>query len=314
MTTKLRPLMRSKKMEAAWAGFYMATPFGRSAATPRTRERQLRKEGLWHLSCRIPILNIWLICQNPSGIKPANTTHSMPSSSFRSASFRPLRIVLRDILVIGGLAMIALSPGTVRAAGPHHPPSLDAAPADKYGALVRLGHKIFTDTPKNAPRYAGNRLSCSNCHLDAGRKADAAPMWAAYGAYPSWRAKDDRVSSFEERVQQCFRFSLDGIPPAFGSIELQAITVYAHYLATGTPIGVDLPGRGFPDIPRTGQDPNPDRGRTVYGKHCLSCHGESGAGLPGIPPLWGRGSYNKGAGMANVRTAAAFIRANMPLG
>ena len=32
------------------------------------------------------------------------------------------------------------------------------------------------------------------------------------------------------------------------------------------------------------------------------------------PPLWGPGSYNWGAGMAQVDKAAAFIRANMPLG
>ena len=30
------------------------------------------------------------------------------------------------------------------------------------------------------------------------------------------------------------------------------------------------------------------------------------------PPLWGRQSYNVGAGMTRVRTAAAFIRENMP--
>lgn len=202
----------------------------------------------------------------------------------------------------------------ILAADFHQPPDLDTAPTDKYGNLVRLGHRIFTDTPTAAPRYSGNRLSCTHCHLDAGRRANAAPMWAAYGVYPAWRAKDDRVSSFEERVQQCFRFSLDGIPPALGSVELQALSVYAHFLASGAPVGRDLPGRGFPELAKTGQDPNPDRGKVVYAQHCAACHGDGGSGREGIPPLWGRGSYNKGAGMANVRTAAAFIKANMPLG
>jgi thiosulfate dehydrogenase len=217
--------------------------------------------------------------------------------------------IVRRLCLAASVVPIATVP-----AENHRPPDLDAAPNDKYGSLVRLGRRIFMDTPGNAPRYAGNRLSCTNCHLDGGRQANAAPMWAAYVAYPSWRAKDDRVSTFEERVQQCFRFSLDGIPPALGSTELQALTVYAHYLATGAPVGRELPGRGFPDLARTSQDPNPDRGRQVYGRHCLACHGDNGAGKPGIPPVWGRDSYNKGAGMANVRTAAAFIKANMPLG
>jgi len=33
-----------------------------------------------------------------------------------------------------------------------------------------------------------------------------------------------------------------------------------------------------------------------------------------FPPVWGRDSYNGGAGMHTIATAAAFIKANMPLG
>src|SRR3546814_7456590 len=33
-----------------------------------------------------------------------------------------------------------------------------------------------------------------------------------------------------------------------------------------------------------------------------------------FPPLWGPDSYNWGAGMARIDTAAGFIKANMPLG
>jgi thiosulfate dehydrogenase len=196
----------------------------------------------------------------------------------------------------------------------HRPPPLASAPHDKYGDLVRLGHAIFTDTPRQARRYSGNRLSCSNCHLDAGSKPNAAPLWAAFGAYPAWRAKTDRVDSFDERVQQCFRYSLNGIPPALGAIELTALAAYAHFVSHGAPVGVEMPGRGFPQVAKTGQDANRDRGRAVYRQHCIACHGEDGAGQAGMPPLWGFDSYNKGAGMANVTTAAGFIKANMPLG
>lgn len=38
------------------------------------------------------------------------------------------------------------------------------------------------------------------------------------------------------------------------------------------------------------------------------------AGVPVIPPVWGAQSYNWGAGMHRVNTAAAFIYENMPLG
>src|SRR5436190_15704439 len=136
------------------------------------------------------------------------------------------------------------------------PPGLDGLPQDKYGDLVRSGYRIFTNTPKYARRYSGNALSCSNCHLDAGRRPNASPMWAAWGMYPAYLRKSDRVNTFEERVQQCFRFSMNGIAPPLDSPEVRALLAYAQWLATGRPAGVELAGRGFPTIARTGSDPN----------------------------------------------------------
>src|SRR5262245_26216431 len=65
---------------------------------------------------------------------------------------------------------------------------------------------------------------------------------------------------------------------------------------------------------------NRERGKEVYAKKCASCHGADGAGVVGaqgemlFPPLWGPQSFNIGAGMARLNTAAAFVKANMPLG
>ena len=53
-------------------------------------------------------------------------------------------------------------------------------------------------------------------------------------------------------------------------------------------------------------------GAIVYGSTCAKCHGPEGQGTPVAPSLWGNRSYNVGAGMARVRTAADFIRNNMP--
>ena len=38
------------------------------------------------------------------------------------------------------------------------------------------------------------------------------------------------------------------------------------------------------------------------------------AGETVFPPLWGPRSFNIGAGMARLNTAAAFVKQNMPLG
>jgi thiosulfate dehydrogenase len=199
-------------------------------------------------------------------------------------------------------------------------PDLAQLPNDKYGELVRQGHRIFTDTPRYARRYSGNALACASCHLDSGRKAKASPMWAAWGMYPAYLAKTDRVNNFEERVQQCFRFSLNGIAPPMDSPEVRAIVAYSQWLARGRPAGVELPGRGFPTLARTGSDPNPLRGKATYAKRCASCHGDNGegrkdkAGNYSYLPLWGSQSYNKGAGFHDLNLLAGFLKANMPPG
>src|SRR5712691_3126094 len=53
-------------------------------------------------------------------------------------------------------------------------------------------------------------------------------------------------------------------------------------------------------------------GARVYAAVCNKCHGPAGEGTTVAPPLWGSGAYNIGAGMSRVRTAAEFVRENMP--
>jgi thiosulfate dehydrogenase len=192
--------------------------------------------------------------------------------------------------------------------------------SDKHSELVRRGHLIFTDTPRHARRYSGNRLSCTNCHLEAGTRRHAAPMWAAWGEYPAFNAKSDRVVSFEERVQDCFRYSLNGFSPPLDSDELRALVAYAQWLSKGVVVGANPEGRGFPTVGRTGVDPNPLRGRQTYAVRCAACHGAHGDGRDAadaalrVPPLWGASSFNKGAGLHRIDLMAGFLKANMPLG
>lgn len=202
----------------------------------------------------------------------------------------------------------------------HVPPSDDEIPHDKYGDDVRFGKRIFTETYKYARRYAGNDLACANCHLDAGRRPFSAPLWGAYGMYPAYRAKDDRNNTLEDRIRQCFRFSMNGISPALDAPEIRALVSYIHFLSRGVPIGIEMPGRGYPQIMKTGHDPNPARGAEIYKAKCAVCHGINGQGQEKksggyqFPPLWGLDSYNKGAGLAKNELLAGFIKANMPLG
>ncbi|MGF0345759.1 c-type cytochrome [Rhodococcus sp. IEGM1300] len=199
------------------------------------------------------------------------------------------------------------------------PPQEAELPDNAFGQLAREGRDIFVDTQKNASQYVGNGLNCSNCHLDQGRKADSAPLWGAYGMYPAFRKKNNKVNTFTERMQGCFEFSMNGKAPASDSHVMKALSTYAYWLATKAPIGVDLPGRLYPVIAAPEKGFDLVKGKQIYADNCAICHGNEGQGEKSggkfvFPPLWGKDSYNWGAGMHRINTAAGFIKQNMPLG
>ncbi|WP_201588015.1 c-type cytochrome [Psychrobacter jeotgali] len=206
------------------------------------------------------------------------------------------------------------------------PPSDSEIPDNEFGESIIRGREIFLNPGANATEFVGNSLACANCHLNAGQQANSAPMWAAAGMYPTYRGKNKMINTMEDRVNGCFTYSMNapnspsGGPPPKGHQVYKDLESYFHWLATGAPNRVDLPGSGYPalDEPEAGYDPV--RGAKVFEARCAVCHGDEGEGRKDMnnryvfPPLWGPNSYNWGAGMHRVNTAAGFIYANMPLG
>jgi thiosulfate dehydrogenase len=206
------------------------------------------------------------------------------------------------------------------------PPPLDALPDGPEGDAIRRGRELFLNTGTAAQRYVGSGLTCSNCHLEEGRKPDASPMWAAWGMYPAYRAKNDRINTMEDRIRGCFVYSMNaqaspaGTPPPYGDDIYRDFEIYFAWLAKGVPAGKEMPGRGFVVVPDPALAPDPARGRTVYEEKCSVCHQPDGVGVRNddgtyvYPPLWGDHSFNWGAGMSRTASAAGFIKVNMPLG
>ena len=199
------------------------------------------------------------------------------------------------------------------------PPAADDIADTPMGEVIRTGERIFLHTGVNAKAFVGNALNCVNCHLDAGRLADSAPMWGAYLLYPAYRNKTKHVDTFAERLRGCFTYSMNGKAPPFGDDVLVALEAYSYWMAKGAPVGERLPGAGFLKLDKPSQAPDRARGQTVFEAHCALCHGADGQGqrageVQVFPPLWGARSFNWGAGMANINNAAGFIKANMPLG
>ncbi len=214
---------------------------------------------------------------------------------------------------------------------------------------IRRGYRIFMRTPDEAPKFARNRLSCGNCHLNGGQRERALPLVGVAGVFPEYNKREGRPFSLEDRIVGCFMRSenatgsagipgasspgqdstLDHIPgPISGpfprpdpqSEEVAALAAYIQWLSDGIRGGEKLPWRGQNQIQPDSLIPvdllNPERGRTLFGENCRACHGDDGQGVQigdkKAGPLWGPDSWNDGAGAARVYTLAGIIRYAMP--
>ena len=101
---------------------------------------------------------------------------------------------------------------------------------------------------------------------------------AAYLLYPAYRSKNGHVNTFAERLQGCFRYSMNGKAPPAGDPILVALETYSYWLAKGAPVGTKLPGQGFLKLPPPAQKADYARGAAVYTQHCALCHGADGQG------------------------------------
>jgi len=211
-------------------------------------------------------------------------------------------------------------------------PEVGALPDNAMGRQVRRGRDLITATYAHigpevlnpARRFAGNNLACSNCHLEAGAKKFAIPLFGLYGEFPQYSARTAAEITIEQRLNACMTRSMNGRPLPPAAPELRAMVAYIKFLSTGVPPGQRLPGLGVGRMPELDRAADPVRGQGLYTKACADCHGVEGRGIPRgllstalgymVPPLWGPDSFNDGAGMARLITAANFIHFNMPHG
>lgn len=180
------------------------------------------------------------------------------------------------------------------------------------GELVSYGRRIITDTPHTMKGYVSANMSCEACHPKAGT-ARAGSLAGIYGQFPQWNARAHRVISLQDRIAECFLYSMNGRPPAYESRPMEAIVAYIASLSRGTPVGaMPDPANGTPAVVAP-HAASAVRGAGLYAQRCSSCHQATGAGVNGsFPPLWGATSFNDGAGMHRLRTMAAFVRYAMP--
>src|SRR5665213_1941735 len=198
---------------------------------------------------------------------------------------------------------------------------------EEYGRrlISQTSEYLGPDVADAKMRHMDSRLACASCHIGAGVDPGNLSLATAFNKYPRISPRSASQETIEERINGCMMRSMNGHALSEKSPEMIAMVSYLHFLAdrdaaTGA-------GQRKAHEPTAFKTPNPSAdlkaGETVFAKRCSACHGQDGAGLAAapdpihgfvFPPLWGPNSFNDGAGMHRVLTAARFIKARMPLG
>lgn len=211
----------------------------------------------------------------------------------------------------GALALFGLTACASGGANAYHgAPRPQATGA--VGEVVAYGRELILHTRKHLRPYVTANMDCAACHVNAGTKARGGSFVGIAAQFPQWNKRAHRVITLQDRLAECFLYSMNGHPPAYQSREMVAMVAYITDLSRGIPIGTG-PDSAFRLAHITAPKPV-DRasGGNLYAQRCASCHGAGGGGNDTYPPLWGARSFNAGAGMHRVETMASFIRYNMP--
>ena len=198
-------------------------------------------------------------------------------------------------------------------------------PNNKFGDMVRYGRELMLKTayyigPDGINgKYLGNKMNCTNCHQDAGAKPYSFSLITSFRSYPQYRAREGRVLSMAERINNCIMHPHLGKPLPLDSKEMVAFISYLKWLSDSSGVDKDTKGLKNRTISFPPEAASPTRGATLYTQHCNRCHGVSGEGViqPDsasytYPPLWGLKAYQPGSSMHRNIKMAQWLVANMP--
>lgn len=204
-------------------------------------------------------------------------------------------------------------------------PDTSTIPHDEFGEMVRYGRELIVNTayyigPEGkVGKYLGNKMNCTNCHQDAGTKPYALNFYSTHARYPQYRARENKILSLAERVNNCIERPHIGKHMPLDSKEMIAIISYMKWLGANVPVNAHVKGDGSVKIDFPERAADPKKGEEVYKRECMVCHGANGEGKMRAdnvcyeyPPLWGDKSYQSGSSVHRLIKMAPFVYANMP--
>ena len=150
-------------------------------------------------------------------------------------------------------------------------------PPGPEGEFIAYGRDLITNTRKLMPANVGANMDCAACHLGAGTVARGGSFLGIYAKFPQWNRRSKRFIALQDRLAECFLYSMNGRPPAYYSKEMIAMTAYIAFLSRGAVVGQGYPNQDFVEI-KADHPGDPVAGATLYAAKCAACHG---AGEPG---------------------------------
>ena len=196
-----------------------------------------------------------------------------------------------------------------------NPPKLEDIKDDEMGKSIKLGFNLINESNKYMSKYIGNKISCSSCHINAGREKILGFVGTA-SQYPQYRDREGVIFSLEDRINGCMKRSMNGKVLPYDSVELTAMDAYITWLSRGIPMGIVTLPWGKIDSIDSAMNADPKKGEEPYNQKCAACHGKNGEGIGALsgPAVWGPNSFNNSAGLSRVTKLAGFIKTLMPKG
>ncbi len=225
-------------------------------------------------------------------------------------SFVTLLIVATAFAAVAAHAGDLGQPPAPAASAAYDPAAL---PSGDLGDSIKLGREIVMNTQQTMKGYVRAKLECASCHLDGGTVAKGGSFMGTAAYFPQYNKRSNRIITLQDRLAECFLYSMNGRPPNYASKQMVGLVAYIAWLSRGTPLlSTPSPANRFIE-PLPSASPDVARGATIYKQQCSQCHQASGAGVAGaFPPLWGDTSFNSGAGMAHIDRMTGFVMYNMP--
>lgn len=194
-----------------------------------------------------------------------------------------------------------------------------------FGEAVLYGRQLMMNTalyigPKGTNgQYLGNNMSCTNCHQEGGLKPGSFSLVKSQDEYPQYRAREAKILSLSDRVNNCINRPMNGKSLPYDSKEMIALLCYLKWINDKWGKDERFNRDSHNSLVLTSKAANPDTGALLYKENCSRCHGNTGEGVLNnnqdgyvYPPLWGNQSYQAGSSMYRVIKMAGWLKGNMP--